>query len=828
MDYTFSENTKHVIGISQSLAREFLHAEFSPSHLLKALLHKDIGLRQFLEEMGKDFYYMEEWAEVRMENYPKAGKVVEQPAADKDVRAIFREADILKLKLKEETISPVCLLAALSIPGVGFSFEQLKTFNITQNEILDRLIEKSDLRNVIGEHSETGTVLQTEKKQNTLLKYSTELTGLARQGKLDPVVGRDREIRMIAEILGRRSKPNVIIIGDQGVGKTALVNGFAQTIVDGKIAGNLTDTKIFELDFGSLIAGASYKGEIEDRLKNMITDIRQFERAILYVDNIHLLVDKQSGASGAANLLKPELDKGTLTLIGTTTVDNYAKTIESDESFRHAFEIIRLEEPDEERAVRMLEKIIPVYEKHHALKAGPEIMREAVRLSKRYLKESSLPDSAIDLIDSSMAVVRSMKDTTSSEITALQNELEKIIINEKELPEEELRKSLNWFHVQLKERISPVILIKADDETDFDKAENGEVLGYLLKSLLEKLSLIPAANVDSLETSDLAAVVAHKTGVPIGKVKTSERDRLLNIETHLGKRVIGQDHAIKSIAEAIRESRSGLSKAGQPIGSFFFLGPTGTGKTELAKTLAEFLFNDETSLVRFDMSEFKEEHSAALLYGAPPGYVGYEEGGLLVNKIRQKPYSIVLFDEIEKAHTSVFDIFLQILDEGKLHDRLGKEGDFSNAVILFTSNIGSSYIVESFGKGEIPSSPKLAEIMEKHFRPEFLGRLTEIVPFAPISEENVVKIFDIHLKSLVKAMETQGIGFQLEQDAKEELARLGFSPKFGARPLIGVIRTSLRRPLSRKIISGEITKGQKVTVKLGNEKELVWEITDQA
>jgi len=828
MDYTFSENSKHVIGISQSLAREYLHAEFSPSHLLKALLHKDIGLRQFLEEMGKDFYYMEEWAEVRMENYPKAGKVVEQPPADKDVRAILREADILKLKLKEETISPVCLLAALSIPGVGFSFEQLKTFNITQNEILDRLIEKSDLRNVIGEPSETGQVAQQEKKQNTLLKYSTELTGLARQGKLDPVVGRDREIRIIAEILGRRSKPNVIIIGDQGVGKTALVNGFAQTIVDGKIAGNLADTKIFELDFGSLIAGASYKGEIEDRLKNMIADIRQFERAILYVDNIHLLVDKQSGASGAANLLKPELDKGTLTLIGTTTVDNYAKTIEADESFRHAFEIIRLEEPDEERAVRMLEKIIPVYEKHHALKAGPDIMREAVRLSKRYLKESSLPDSAIDLIDSSMAVVRSMKDTTSSEIAALQNELEKIIINEKELPEEELRKSLNWFHVQLKERISPVILIKADDETDFDKAENGEVLGKLLKSLLEKLSLIPAANVDSLETSDLAAVVAHKSGVPIGKVKTSERDRLLNIESHLGKRVIGQDHAIKSIAEAIRESRSGLSKAGQPIGSFFFLGPTGTGKTELAKTLAEFLFNDETSLVRFDMSEFKEEHSAALLYGAPPGYVGYEEGGLLVNKIRQKPYSIVLFDEIEKAHTSVFDIFLQILDEGKLHDRLGKEGDFSNAVILFTSNIGSSYIVESFGKGEIPTSNKLAEIMEKHFRPEFLGRLTEIVPFAPITEENVVKIFDIHLKSLVKAMETQGIGFQLEQDAKEELARSGFSPKFGARPLIGVIRTSLRRPLSRKIISGEITKGQKVTVKLGEEKELVWEIAGQA
>ena len=311
----------------------------------------------------------------------------------------------------------------------------------------------------------------------------------------------------------------------------------------------------------------------------------------------------------------------------------------------------------------------------------------------------------------------------------------------------------------------------------------------------------------------------------MGKIQTQEKERLLNIESYLKNRVVGQDHGIKSIAEAIRESRSGLSKPGQPIGSFFFLGPTGTGKTELAKTLAEFLFNDESSLIRFDMSEFKEEHSAALLYGAPPGYVGYEEGGLLVNKIRQKPYSIVLFDEIEKAHTSVFDIFLQILDEGKLHDRLGKEGDFSNAVILFTSNIGSSYIVDSFGRGEIPPSSKLAELMENHFRPEFLGRLTEIIPFAPISEENVVKIFDIHLKNLFKSLENQGIELQLEQKAKEILAKSGFTPKYGARPLIGVIRTELRRPLSKKIIAGEIGRGSVVHLKTGENNELVWEIS---
>jgi ATP-dependent Clp protease ATP-binding subunit ClpB len=827
MDYTFSEKTKQVIGISQSLAREFFNSEFSPSHLLKALLHKEIGLRTLLEEMGKDFYYMEEWADVRIEQYPKGGKAVEQPAADKEVKAVFREAEMIRLKLSEESITPVCLLAALTIPGVGFTYEQLKTFNITQNEILDKLLEKSDLQKAVGLPSGNTEKTSGSDAQNALLRYCHELTTKAREGKLDPVVGRDREIRMISEILGRRSKPNVMVIGEQGVGKTALINGFAQNIVAGKIAGNLAETRIFELDYGSLVAGASYKGEVEDRLKGIIKEIQQFEKAILYMDNIHMLIDKQSGASGAANLMKPELDRGTLTVIGTTSIDNYTKTIETDESFNRAFEVIKLEEPDEERAVRMLEQIIPAYEKHHGLKAGQEILKEAVRLSRRYLKERSLPDAAIDLIDRSMAVVRSMKDTTPGEVAALKTELETLVKNEGNLSETDLRKDMDWFYLQLKERISPVILIKTEEQTDQSKTDHTDSFKEMLNELLDKVEHISGDNVESVEPSDLAAVVAHKTGVPIGKVKTSEKERLLNIESYLKKRVIGQDHAIKSIAEAIRESRSGLSKAGQPIGSFFFLGPTGTGKTELAKTLAEFLFNDETSLVRFDMSEFKEEHSAALLYGAPPGYVGYEEGGLLVNKIRQKPYSIVLFDEIEKAHTSVFDIFLQILDEGKLHDRLGKEGDFSNAVILFTSNIGSSFIVESFGKGEIPSSAKLAEIMEKYFRPEFLGRLTEIVPFAPISEENVVKIFDIHLKSLTKALENQGIELVLEQEAKEELARSGFSPKFGARPLIGVIRTRLRRPLSRKIISGEIVKGQVVTVKSDSDKELIWEISNR-
>ncbi len=822
MDYQLSDQMKQVIKISQSIAREFMHSQFSPAHLLKAMLHKDIGLLPFLEEMGKDFYYMEEWAEVRIESYPKSSKATDQPTADSDVKAVFNEADNIRLKIGEDVISPICTLTAITIPGVGFSYEQLKTFNLNQQEILDKVIENKSFEHAVGTDLKKSENKNSEIKQAALLKFCTDLTSLAQQGKLDSVIGRDKEIRMMIEILGRRTKPNVIVIGDPGVGKTALIQGFAQKIIEQKVPTNLLGTKIFELDFGSLIAGASYKGEIEDRFKNIIKEVEQFEKAILFIDEIHMILDSQAGAAGAVNILKPELDKGNLTVIGTTSIDNYTKTIESDEAFNRKFELVKLEEPNVEFCIRMLENVIPIYEKHHGINVGKENIKEAVTLSKRYLKERCLPDAAIDLIDRSLAVVRMMQDTTETEVEELKKELEILSSNSKNLQNDEFRNELLWFSNQIKERISPIILVKLVDENDITKIESANDIKETLFSVLNQLEALSKEKTNSLDRSDLAAVVAHKTGVAIGKIQTQEKERLLNIETYLKKRVVGQDHAIKSIAEAIRESRSGLSKQGQPIGSFFFLGPTGTGKTELAKTLAEFLFNDETALTRFDMSEFKEEHSAALLYGAPPGYVGYEEGGLLVNKIRQKPYSIVLFDEIEKAHTSVFDIFLQILDEGKLHDRLGKEGDFSNAVILFTSNIGSSFIVDSFNSGEIPTSSKLSEIMENYFRPEFLGRLTEIVPFAPISEKNVVKIFDIHLKALLNSLNAQGIELSISEEAKEQLALSGFTPKFGARPLIGVIRNKLRRPLSRKIISGEISKGSVVKLNLDQNKELIW------
>jgi len=417
-----------------------------------------------------------------------------------------------------------------------------------------------------------------------------------------------------------------------------------------------------------------------------------------------------------------------------------------------------------------------------------------------------------------MAVSRMMIDTSVNDVADLKSKLEELKDNKEE-------DKLKWLYFEAQSSLSPVLLARYNEEQEFSKLTDPPLMYDYLNQFLDSLSQVATVEKTTIDTTDLSAVVANVTGIPIGKIQTKEQQRLVNMENHLRQRVIGQDHALKTVADAILESRSGLNKAGQPIASFFFLGPTGTGKTELAKSLAEFLFQDENSIIRFDMSEFKEEHSAALLYGAPPGYVGYEEGGMLVNKIRQQPYAIVLFDEIEKAHPSVFDIFLQILDEGKMHDRLGKEGDFSNAVILFTSNIGAEHIIQSFGEGNIPKSDELMEIMTRYFRPEFLARITEIIPFAPISKENVLNIFNIHLKPLTQQLEQKGINLQLETEAAEHLALLGFTPKYGVRPLKGIIRTELRKPLSRMLVTEMIKAGNNVIVKLSGtegDKKIEW------
>ena len=820
MDFlNLNESVKTAIRIAQSIAREYANTHFTPAHLLKGLLHKEVGLQSFILFLGKEISYFEEWAEVRIEDCDRSGSPPEI-TGDENVPKVFEESDNVRLKLGLLEINPVCVLAALARPGAGFSGDQLKSFPIRENEIFDLYFKGEEMMNsIIPEFHESPAA----RGMTALHKYCIDKTALAIDLKISDVVNREKEIRMMMEILGRHSKPNVLVTGDAGVGKTALVDGLAKRIVDKNVPSYLEGCIIYELDTGNLVAGATYKGEIEDRLKNLIKELRSLDHAILFIDEIHVLLDAKQGNSGAANILKPEMSRGDLTIIGATTIDEYRKLIEPDHAFNRRFEVLQMEEPDIHSAVKMVQSVLDKYSHFHKLKVSDDAVSECVRLAKRYTKDRRLPDSAIDLLDRTLSATKMINETAAKDILGFTKELA-VIEDNKEKNKEELFNELKYVYFSMQNKLSPVLLGLITEETDVAEIDNYEdLLNYIHRSL-DTLREFAKEKIQTVTGHEIAAVISNKTGIPIGKIQSQEKERLLNMEEILKRRVVGQDHALKALVDAILESRSGLNKQGQPIGSFFFLGPTGTGKTELAKAMAEALFNDEKAMIRFDMSEFKEEHSAALLYGAPPGYVGYEEGGLLVNKIRQQPYAVVLFDEIEKAHQSVYDTFLQIMDEGKLHDRLGKEGDFSNALVIFTSNAGSEWLVEQIAQGKLPATTQLMEVMGRYFRPEFLARLSEIVPFRPISEEMLLLIFDIQLQSLKSALDKQGIELLIGEDTRRMLANKGFTPKYGARQVAGIIRNYLRRPISRLIIGGKAGKGQKLNVSMDENNELLWKI----
>ena len=723
--------------IANSFAEEYCSDAIYPAHLFKAILHKEIGLVHFIEtDLDKDYFYLQDWADVQMQLAPRAVRPLRDLDYSSESEAVLEEAENYMVKFGLDECTDVCVLTALVTPGVGFSFDQLKTLPLTPSDISAKMgggvsVEAPDMG---GDELTKGTKASG---RATLGKYCVDKTALARGGKLDNVVGFENEIGIIYEILGRKMKANLLITGESGVGKTSLVNGFVRELAAGKVPGFLSDAVAYELDLAALGGDAQYKGEVEDRFKSVISEVETLPNAVLIIETVDKLFDKQGSLYGASTILKNELGKGRLQLLATSSIDGFTKNIETDKEMVSNVERISVDEPTADQTMEILKGIMPAYEAYHGLKLDEAVMQDSIRLAKRYLTEKCLPASAIDLIDRTMS------------------------------------------HV------------KVDNDLGDEAKKHTE-----------------------LTSADLSAVVAKQTGIPLGKVQTEERDRLLGGEEILKKRVVGQDHAVKKVLDAVFEARSGLNKKGQPMGSFFFLGPTGTGKTELSKALAEFLFGDESSLLRFDMSEFKEEHSVALLYGAPPGYVGYEEGGLLVNKIRQKPYSVVLFDEIEKAHKSVFDLFLQILDEGKLHDRLGRVGDFSNALILFTSNIGAKDIVAKFNSGVVPQNNELMDIMQGYFRPEFLARLTEIVPFSPITEQSVSLIFDIHMKGLLKLLAEQNITLTLTPEARKAISLRGFNQQYGARPILGIIRKELRHPLSKMLIAGKIKPGDQIEVRV--------------
>ena len=804
--------------IAKSFAEEYCSDAIYPSHLFKAILHKSVGLVHFIEtDLDKDYYYLQEWADIQMQLSPRAARPQRDLDYSKEAITVMEEAEEYKEKFGFAECEPACILASLVTPGVGFTFEQLKTLPLTVSEIQNKIGVSAHATNTSETGSRAGQT-SSSKENGLISKYCIDKINEAKSGKLPIVIGFENEISVIFEILGRKTKSNLLITGESGVGKTSLINAFVRQLFDGHVPSFLSNAAAYELDLASIGADASYKGELEDRFKNLLREIKEQPNAILIIESIDKLFDKQNSLYGASSIIKQELNKGNLLLLCTSSIDGYTKNIETDKEFVTKLEKITLEEPNADLCLRILKGALGTYSEYHHLNVDEPVMVDAIRLAKRYLTEKALPDSAFDLIDRTMALVKTMNDMSANDIASLQAELTQLTEQIGTKENGQMMTELEWLHYKLINQISCILMAQLDADIEFSKiATAQERIDYLIK-VLDQLAQMCQQKRTELDSSDLFAVVAKQTGIPLGKVQSKERDRLINAEATLKKRVVGQDHAVKIVLDAVFESRSGLNKKGQPMGSFFFLGPTGTGKTELSKALAAFLFEDESALIRFDMSEFKEEHSVALLYGAPPGYVGYEEGGLLVNKIRQKPYSVVLFDEIEKAHKSVFDLFLQILDEGKLHDRLGRVGDFSNALILFTSNIGSQFIVDSFNKGTIPQNNDLMDIMQNYFRPEFLGRLTEIVPFSPITEETVTRIFDIHLKGLLKLLEEQDIKLNISQETKRDIAMMGFNPQYGARPVIGIIRKELRHPLSKLIISGKIKSGDTVEVRMKEGK----------
>ncbi|GAB4049554.1 ATP-dependent Clp protease ATP-binding subunit [Spirosoma litoris] len=823
-----NQSVEKALHIARALAREYYNEKFSAAHLMRAMLHDDVGGSALLNALQHDVAYIFDWADVWMEELPRVGQAVTNPEPDESVERVMNEADFLRVKLGLDYIEIICVLAALTKPGIGFSADQLRSLPLQERDLMERFVrDLSAAPTTSGAQTGTGTNGREQTSYPSMTKepkFCIDKTAQARAGKLDPVVGRNEEVRTMLEILGRRSKPNVMVVGDPGVGKSALIDGLAQQIVAGLVPARMKNAILLELDPGALLAGASYKGEVEDRLKTVIKDVKQYEKCILFIDEIHMLLDpKGSAGNGVANLLKPELARGELTVIGATTPEEYRKLIEPDQALSRRFEMLTVAEPNEKVADRMMRGLVPAYEQHHQLKIQPEVISTCIRLARRYSKERRLPDSALDLLDRTMAAIRMAIETSGTELSQIEKTINELA--QGDLTPEEALEEYRWIDTLLHHQVSPVLLGQWEDDVDPAELETAVAYHEYIISKLGRFKELASKQEDTVTTSDLAAVVAHKTGIPMGKVQAQEKERLLSMESFLQRRVVGQDHALHALSDAILESRSGLQRAGQPIGSFFLLGPTGTGKTELSKSLADFLFNDERALIRFDMSEFKEEHSAALLYGAPPGYVGYEEGGLLVNKIRKQPYSVVLFDEIEKAHNSVFDIFLQIMDEGRLHDKLGKEGDFTNALLIFTSNIGSEWISGEFQAGRMPTSQQLMTRMTGQFRPEFLARITEIIPFSPMKEENVVRIFDIQLAHLHKSLQQQGIDLTVSEEARRQLALQGFTPQYGARPLAGIIRNQLRRPISRLIISGQLQKGQALNVGWDEQAaELVWQI----
>ena len=808
-ELNYSPSLLTAIKSAKSLAIQDGHSHYGAAHLAIALLYAPTGLIEVLKSLSKDIDYIKEWFDVRREVYTSVQNNDNIVNADNDVEKIFEEANFNKIRLGADYIDAFCVFIAITKPGLVYSEQQIDGLNLNEKELLKHF----GLRNT----QKAVTLLNdlsddNDNKAETIdIPYCDSIykESIIEEGKT--IIGRNKEVRLLLENIERYENQGVLLIGESGVGKTSIIKNMISYLHETDV-NFFEDTIVLSLNASKLVANCANENEISKKLIEIFERISKIGKSILFIDDIQVLLHSNK-SNTVLNILNTQLTEGSINIIATIDADSYRKSVEGT-SINGKLENIFVEELEYSLLIECLQLYKQKLEKHYKIEILDETISEAIQLSKRFYKEKKLPYGAIDLLDRTASAVVVSNTNSLIEIVKLKEDIENCD------PTDETK--INLLNKEIYNRISCIVLSKIDVvENKPNKKES--ITHQDIEKLATDIATIATEKLKQISKQEIMAVVSNSTGIPLGKINSGEKEKLLTIEDKLQERVKGQGHAIKTLSEAIIESRSGLSNPKQPIGSFFFLGPTGTGKTELTKSLAELLFDDENAMIRFDMSEFKEEHSAALLYGAPPGYVGYEEGGMLVNKIRQKPYSVVLFDEIEKAHASVYDVFLQIMDEGKIHDKLGREGDFSNSIIIFTSNIGSQWIQEQIENGHLPTSNQLIEIMSNDFRPEFLGRLTEVVPFAPINIEVAKSIFKLHLKRLQEQLiAIKNISFDLSDNALEYLTNKGFSKKYGARPIAGVIRTYLKKTISKLIISEAILENDSIVLDIQND-EFIWE-----